>query len=209
MWSGSDFTGDRAPTSLDGTTVTINDVPAFVQYVSPGQLNVQAPDGMGLGLVRVVVKNANGASDPYTVVALPRLGGLLAPAPFLVGGTQYVAAFLSDGVFAGRPDLIAGAAFRPARPGETVVLYGVGFGATFPKVEAGTVTRGRSDLYGVEVRIGGAAARVEYAGLAAGNIGLYQFNVVIPDLPPGDAVLAMQASGSVVGQRLSITIGPK
>jgi hypothetical protein len=45
LWEGKDFQGTNAPTSLDGTSVTINGKPAFVYYISGTQVNVQAPGG--------------------------------------------------------------------------------------------------------------------------------------------------------------------
>ena len=43
-WQASDFDGINAPTMLDGTSVTIGGQPAFVDYISPTQVNVQAPN---------------------------------------------------------------------------------------------------------------------------------------------------------------------
>ncbi len=42
--AGSDLVNGRMPTSLVGTSVMVNNRPAFVSYVFPGQLNVLAPD---------------------------------------------------------------------------------------------------------------------------------------------------------------------
>ena len=42
-WSGADFTGSKAPTALEGTSVTVNGKSAFVAFISPGQVNVQVP----------------------------------------------------------------------------------------------------------------------------------------------------------------------
>src|SRR5947209_1867428 len=42
-WETRDFQGDRAPTSLDGVGVRVDGIPAPVAYVSPGQINFQAP----------------------------------------------------------------------------------------------------------------------------------------------------------------------
>ena len=39
-WSGADFNGSNAPTSLDGTSVTVNNKSAFVAFISPEQVNV-------------------------------------------------------------------------------------------------------------------------------------------------------------------------
>src|SRR5882724_12413088 len=42
-WATDDFTNGNAPTSLDGVTVTVGGKPAYISYVSPGQVNVQVP----------------------------------------------------------------------------------------------------------------------------------------------------------------------
>src|SRR5688572_18081054 len=45
-WESSDFQGNRAPTALDGVSVRVDGSPAPVAYVSPGQINFQAPAGL-------------------------------------------------------------------------------------------------------------------------------------------------------------------
>jgi len=45
----TDFTGNSAPTSLDGVQVAIAGQPAFVEYISPGQLDAQLPSNIGTG----------------------------------------------------------------------------------------------------------------------------------------------------------------
>jgi hypothetical protein len=41
-WAQSDFNGANAPTNLDGISATVNGKPAFISYISPGQINVQS-----------------------------------------------------------------------------------------------------------------------------------------------------------------------
>ena len=48
-WSTSDFQGNNAPESLDGTSVTIGGEPAYVEFIAGGQLNVQVPSDIGTG----------------------------------------------------------------------------------------------------------------------------------------------------------------
>jgi uncharacterized protein (TIGR03437 family) len=36
--------------------------------------------------------------------------------------------------------------------------------------------------------IGSTQASIAFAGLSQGSLGLYQFNVFVPDIPDGDAV---------------------
>src|SRR5581483_2240510 len=44
-WTPADFAnGTNLPTSLDGVSVTVGGTPAYVEYVSPTQLNIVVPD---------------------------------------------------------------------------------------------------------------------------------------------------------------------
>jgi hypothetical protein len=61
-WSSADFTGINAPTSLDGTSVTIGGQDAFVDFISPGQVNAQVPSNVATGTQPVVVMTAGGAA---------------------------------------------------------------------------------------------------------------------------------------------------
>lgn len=206
QWSGDDFVGGAAPTTLGGVRVVINDRPAFVQLISPGQINALAPDGLATGQISVQVINSDGPGEPFLVEAAPRAPALLAPAAFAAGGVQYAVALLPDGVFAGPENLIPGAAFRPARAGDRLVFYGVGFGATTPAVPAGQVAGQATALPNLRVRFGDREAMVEYGGLAGGFVGLYQLNVVVPEGVAGDAPLAVSVDGVPLAQTLFVAV---
>ena len=207
-WKDSDFTGARAPVELEGVTVTIAGRNAYVSYISPNQINAQVPDSIGTGPVEVVVSTAtNGASDPVKITAAAAAPGLLAPSSFLIAGTQYLVAIHSDGAFVGPADLIAGAAFRPAKPGDVLVLYGVGFGETNPKVAPGNVVANAAPVSGVDIAFGTNPAQVLFAGLAPGAIGLYQFNVVVPiGAGTGNVPLRIRLGGAAVNQSFVLTL---
>jgi uncharacterized protein (TIGR03437 family) len=49
LWAAADFTGLNAPTVLGGVHVTIAGQAAFVDYVSPLQVNAQVPSGVAAG----------------------------------------------------------------------------------------------------------------------------------------------------------------
>ena len=66
LWQSSDFNGNNLPTQLDGTSVTIDGIPAYVEYISPTQINVLAPADSTTGSVNVVVTNNGQASAPAT-----------------------------------------------------------------------------------------------------------------------------------------------
>lgn len=97
QWTGADFEGSTAPVSLDGTTVTVGGRAAYIDYISPGQVNAQVPFNVNTGAQQVTVTNAAGTSAAYTVTMKPTQPGLLAPPSFTVNGKQYVAALLPDG----------------------------------------------------------------------------------------------------------------
>jgi uncharacterized protein (TIGR03437 family) len=204
-WTVADFHGAQAPTSLDGTSVTIGGQAAFIAYISPNQINAQVPSGVALGLQEIRVTTASGASDPQTVAVNQVQPGLLAPASLKVGDKQYTEAVFTDGItFALPPGTMQGG--RPPRPGETIVLYGVGFGTVTPDPGAGNIVANDNGLImPFQVFFAGKPAAVSYAGLAPGMIGLYQFNVVVPDTTPGDAVPLTFSVGLSTGQQVLYT----
>jgi len=55
--TATDFTNNVAPTSLGGVSVFINGKAAFVYYISPSQIGVEAPDDPQTGNVPVTVVN--------------------------------------------------------------------------------------------------------------------------------------------------------
>lgn len=188
-WARADFYGVKAPTALGGTRVTIGGQDAFVSYVSPVQVNVQVPSGVENGSQPVTVTTEIGTSEPYTITVNAVQPGLLAPESFRAGGQQYVAAIAADGFWIAPPEAIPGASSRPARPGETVTIFGTGFGEVTPVSRPGEIVRGVNALeLPVRFYFGTTEAEVVYAGLAPGTIGLYQFNVVVPEVAADAAV---------------------
>jgi uncharacterized protein (TIGR03437 family) len=59
-----------------------------------------------------------------------------------------------------------------------------------------------------EISLGGTPATVNYAGLAPGSVGLYQFNVVVPNITANDLTPLTFTLGGVAGkQTLYLAIG--
>ena len=213
-WQASDFDGNNAPTSLDGVSVTIGGKNAFVDYVSPGQVNIQVLDGIPMGAgVPLVVTTSQGQSDPYIVQTSDIAPALLAPAAFDVNGRQYVVATLPSSdpnsiVYVGNPGLISGVNMRPAKPGDVITLYGIGFGQVSPATGAGVIATQATNLVNpVTVMFGQTPATVLYAGLAPNFVGLYQFNVQVPSVSAGDSPLVLQIGGTTLSQSVFITTG--
>jgi uncharacterized protein (TIGR03437 family) len=192
IWRGYELVDSRLPAKLDGVSVTINNKPASVYYVSPTQLNVQVPSDEALGPVAVQVTTLGGASNTVTAQMQAFSPALFAFDP---ENRKYAAAQHTDYSYLAKPGLFAGAATRGASPGETILLYGTGFGPTSPAVPAGQVVAAPTRLANpVTVRIGGSVADVSFAGLSAA--GLYQFNVKVPEtLADGDAAVVVEVGG--------------
>jgi uncharacterized protein (TIGR03437 family) len=208
-WSNADFHGIDAPTALGGTTVTVGGKAAFVDFVSPGQVDVLVPSDVATGSQPLVLTTVGGPSDPYMINVNATEPGLLAPSVFEINQKQYAVALFVDNFYVLPPHLVAGLASRRAVPGDTIILYGIGFGSVMPDSPAGIIAQGETKLTAsVDISIGGVPAQVAYAGLTPGSVGLYQFNVVVPNIPPNDQTPLTFKLGGVPGtQRLFLYIG--
>ena len=199
-WRASDFpNGGGLPMQLDGVSVTFGGKSAAVSYVSPGQLNVQAPD-TGSGTVPVRVMNAFG-SGSGSATFLPA-----APGFFQQG--NYVAAVHLDGAYVAPVGYFGSAvASRPARPGEAIQLFGAGFGPTTPPIAAGQLVSAPAiltNLAQLSVQIGGANASVLWAGIVVA--GEYQVNVIVPNVPDGDQPVVAGIGGNATQSGLLISV---
>jgi uncharacterized protein (TIGR03437 family) len=148
-----------------------------------------------LGSQPVTVTTPSGTSAAFNVNVNQQAPGLYAPVIFKILGQQYVGALFPDLVTYVFPvDAFSGINSRPAKPGDTIVIYGVGFGPV-PGNPAGQIPQTANGLtlpLAPKFYFSGVQAQVTYAGLApqnatSGYIGLYQFNVVVPTItvPPG------------------------
>jgi uncharacterized protein (TIGR03437 family) len=207
MWTGV-FT-----TSLGNSTVTINNKPGYLYLVSPGQINLQAPDDTATGTVPVVLTTPTGTVS--TTVTL----GTLAPSFSLLDKT-HVAAVIprpdgSGTQGGGSYDIVGpngsslGYTTVAARPGDTVELFGTGYGATSPHVPAGQLFTGAATTTNpVTVFINGTSITPAFAGIA-GQGGLYQINVTIPQgLGTGDVPLIAAVGGVQTQTGVVISLQP-
>ncbi|MBC8164519.1 MAG: hypothetical protein H7Y20_01460 [Bryobacteraceae bacterium] len=206
-WAATDFSSDFGPTLLDGVRVSIDGRPAFISYVSPGQINAVVPDGITIGRVNVVVTNSIGSSVAFPIETAARVPSLLATNQFKLGSKQYVVAQHPDQAFVGPENLIAGAAFRLAAPRDRLTIYGVAFGETIPAIPAGKIASGSARFPNVQVRFADIPAQVEYAGPVSGLVGLSQMNLVVPGgVPTGDVRLTVSVDGVANTQELWIAL---
>jgi uncharacterized protein (TIGR03437 family) len=196
--AGTFLWNSNFPVSLGGTSVLIDNKPAYLWIVSPTQINLQVPDDATTGTVSVAVTTATGTGTS-TVTLAPQ-----GPSFNLLGDGVHVAAEIATpngtGAYGGGAYDLAGPsntfsfATRPVKAGETLMLYGVGFGPTVPAVPAGQLFSGSAPTADpVTVTIGGVAAQVSWSGIMMA--GLYQINVIVPSAPSGDQPLLATVNG--------------
>jgi uncharacterized protein (TIGR03437 family) len=201
-WTGQIVNG-ALPTALAGVSVTINGRAAYVYFVSPGQVNVQAPDTPA-GIVQAVVTNKGVSSTPATAQLQTH-----APAFFHWGPSKYaIATRYPDNAFVGNPSL--GAGFVGSRPGSVLILWGTGFGPTTPVAPAGMTVQGAPVTQTpATVTVGGVPATFIGAALSPGLAGVYQIAIQLPEnLPPGDALVRATIAGFQTPDNVLIFIAP-
>ncbi|HLY18801.1 MAG TPA: hypothetical protein VKR61_16330 [Bryobacteraceae bacterium] len=209
-WGSADFNGNNAPTALGGTTITIGGQPAFVDFVSPNQANAQVPSNLSPGPQPVVVSTPGGTSVAYTVTVNATEPGMLAPAVFKLPAGQYIGALFPDySTFVLPPGSVNGVQSARAKPGDTIILYGIGFGPVTPDNPAGILVTAANQITGtLQISFAGTPATVNYDGLTGGFIGLYQFNVVVPNVAANDLTpLTFSLNGNPGIQTLLVAIG--
>jgi uncharacterized protein (TIGR03437 family) len=205
-WTGSDFVRNskgtlNMPASLDGTSVTIGGAPAYINYVSAGQLNVITPPNV-TGLNIPVVVTVNGQVSPAFYVTVESLApSFFAWQPGTGDSGKYLVAQHSDYTNVGKVGLFPEAPpnfTTPAKPGETILLYGTGFGPTNPHIADGIETDHVYELVPTPTAVlGGVPATVAFAGLVPPLSQVYQINVTIPSsTQDGDQRLTVIVNGA-------------
>ena len=201
-WSNSIVNG-ALPTSLDGVSVTMGGKPAYVYFISSGQLNVLAPD-VPAGPITVIVTTPSGTSANFATTA-----SVYDPAFFLWPDNQAVAT-RTDYSFAARPGTFAGVTTVAAKPGETIILWATGFGPTTPAAPGGFAVPSNQTYATAtlpSINIGNIPATVDGAALASGSAGLYQIAVKVPgSLTDGDWPIQASIGGvqSTAGAILTV-----
>ncbi len=215
LWAGSDFQGANAPTGLDTSTVTIDGHGAFVDYISGNQINAQVPADSNTGPVKITVTTCVGTSQPFTGQMAAIEPGLLAPSSFYVPGNppelvaskQYLVALFQDGAtYVGNAGLIPEVPFAPAKPGDTITAYGIGFGSVTPPIPPGVVVSQSNSIPNFSVSFGTTPATVTYAGLAPNAVGLYQFDITVPQVADGDYQISVSVGATPVPQTVYLTV---
>ncbi len=179
------------PTSLAGTRILFNGIPAPILYTSAGQVSAVVPFATPTGSVQVLAEYQSQSSAPAAVTT-----AAAAPALFTLdsSGTGQAQANNQDG----SPNSAA----TPAQVGSVISLFGTGGGPTSPKEADGLLVASQDGFtLPVVVMIGGQAASVQYAGSSPGNVaGAMRIDVQIPNGVAGSALPVVVQVGGVSSQ---------
>ena len=201
-WTLDELATGQFPVSLDNVSVTINGKPAYVEFISPERINILTPSDDAVGPVEVRVTSNGQASNTVTTNLQS-----VSPSLFTFDG-KYAATTPGDnsmldksGAFFSASSLLA-----PLKPGDTITLYGTGFGPTDPGVPDAQSPDGAANLVtAVNITIGGVTATVTSAGLAPGLPHIYQLSVQVPDgLADGDQALSAEIGGATAASTIAV-----
>jgi len=200
--ASGDFVAGAFPKELACIAVEIGGKRAAITYVQNDQINFQVPTTVGAGTQQAVVIANPGRPNELRSDAATVTVTNYAPSFFTFNGKS-IAALTTDFKILADSAVVAGGV--KAKPGDTVLLYGTGFGVTDPVYQVGeladALTKVRDPF---TISIGGttlAASDVLYAGIAPGSIsGLFQFNVKIPASAPNGDLPVVVTIGSLSTQ---------
>jgi uncharacterized protein (TIGR03437 family) len=134
VWTAADFVSGQMPTQLQDVSVTVNGKPTYVYFISAAQVNVLTPLDSTTGPVAVTVNNGTTTSAAFTANLQPVSPGFLR-----FGDGIHIAAEHGGGSLLGPASMsVPGATFTPAAPGETISLFGDGFGLPVTALTAGS-----------------------------------------------------------------------
>lgn len=204
-WRADEIVNNKLPTQLDGVSVTINNQPAAVYYISPTQVNVLAPDNAGTGQVPVQLTLNGAVSNQKFVFVQP-----YAPASFL-WQNRYAVATHTDFSLLGPPGLFPGLTTTPAKPSETIILWATGLGPVNPPVpslqaagDVGNVTV-PVNLRLIGTSFGQVIVPAIGAAIPKGYAGLYQIAFTLPNNAIGDISVQIQIGGVMSGAALIVS----
>jgi len=181
------------PTALGDSCLSVNGAPVPLLYVSGQQINAQLPFNVS-GNATVNIHSPGGISNNYYFTV-----STAAPSVFRSG---------SAGPMTGLATILRNdngqlvTPTNPLHPGDSISIYLTGMGATTPQVDAG-LPAPTSPLAQASIQptitLGGASLNVSYAGLAPGEVGVYQINASVPSGAPQGLTVPLvisQGSGS-------------
>jgi len=196
--SGFDPATGGIPTRLGGVTVTFDGIRAPLFYVSASQINLQVPYEVGGKSSTAVVVESSGVAS--TTIRTPVVAS--APGIFTFSRSSWAIVLNQDGTL--------NSASAPAPRGSVVTLFSTGQGQVSPAVPTGQPAPSSvlARAFATSVTIGSVKAKIHFAGLTPGMVGLMQVNVAVPpSVTPGNSVtIQITVKGAASGGAATIAV---
>jgi len=166
------------PTLLGESCLTVNGVPAPMLLASAKQINAQLPFEVD-GTATMVLYTPGGTSNHFDVTVVPA-----APSVFRSGVAGPQSGIPT--VFRAKNNQLVTPA-NPIHRGEGIVIYATGMGLTLPAVATGFAASASPPAVAIDqpdVSLGGLSLPLYFAGLAPGEVGVYQIHALVPGWAP-------------------------
>jgi len=190
------------PTALANSCLTVNGQPMPLIFVSPTQINAQMPS-QAIGNVTLIVHTPGGVSDNYNLAVAAN-----APAVFLSGQAGPVTNLPT--VVRTENNLLVTDS-NPVHRRDNVVIYLTGLGQTSPSVPDGMPAPGDTLAVALTtpvVDLAGVTLPVTYAGLAPGEVGVYQINATVPTNVPEGLGIPLNITQGDSTQTVNVRVVP-
>ncbi len=165
VFGGNCINGNPAPVTCSAVTVLVNGAAVPKLFDSASEVTFQVPFNItGSSATVQVTSTLSGTSLSSAVVAVPVAA--TAPGLFTANGTG-----TGTGYYLDSSGLIPQYS-QPVQAGDTVVLFGTGFGATNPAVATGALgpTPGAAAVAPVTVSVNNQSVTPTFAGLEPGSL---------------------------------------
>lgn len=187
--------GTNFGSSNSGVSINVGGKAGYVIAVTPNQINGQIPFEAATGATTITVTVAGVSSAPLNITL-----DTAAPAFFAADNSGAGPALVTT-VTGGAVTTVA-----PAKPGDVMTAYMVGLGPTNPQTATGVAAGSSATATTPTLTVGGQSATVLFAGIVAGNAGLYQVNFKVPDNLQGTQPLVLSILGKTTEPSAPVTI---
>jgi len=177
--------GHNLPQSPAAAQVLVNGEAAPVFFSNASQINAQIPYDVPTDRPVSLSLTSSGLSSNAVQLGLRQA----APGVFTYNGNRAIVQ---------NQDYSLNSSSNPAHAGDVVTVYLTGGGAVSPAVPTGKpAPSGTLSTVSAEYSfaIGGVRSVVSYFGLTPGFVGLYQANLKVPTLSPGDYPVVATVAG--------------
>ena len=198
------------PSSIAGVSVTFSGTAAPLQFVSPGQINLQAPWSLEPGMTDIVVTVDGSASTAFRAPVAAASPGIFTVPP----GSRQALAFQFGGNISAPHGSIPGVPTYPAYVGYPLTIFATGLGLVAPASTDGAASgdQMRATIATPTVLVNGGPATVTFSGLSPEFVGVNQIDILVPESAwqtsggGGEVPIQIEFGGIRTSDNVTITV---